>query len=164
MGLSIDREKFEDEEFFQFGQRLTHSLQALDHVLKRPQFGEGPCTIGAELELSIINNQGQALPINRTLLNCSQDEHLQLELDRFNLEYNLSPVLLTGRPFSHLRIQLSTAIQSLAQCASGHGDRIVPIGILGPPIAEIGGRDPPAIFGGKGCPGFPLRPLRWPPS
>ena len=130
MGLSIDRDKFEDEDFSHFGQRLTHSLQALEHVLQRPQFGEGPCTIGAELELSIINTQGQAHPINRTLLNCSQDEHLQLELDRFNLEYNLSPVSLTGCPFSHLRTQLSTAIRSLAQCASGHGGRIVPIGIL----------------------------------
>ncbi len=130
MGLSIDRDQFEDEDFSRFGQRLTHSLQALEHVLTRPHFGEGPCTIGAELELSIINKQGQAHPINRTLLNCSQDEHLQLELDRFNLEYNLSPVLLTGRPFSHLRTQLTSAIQSLAQCAFGLGGRIVPIGIL----------------------------------
>ncbi len=130
MGLSIDRDQFTDEDFVRFGQRLTHSLQALEHVLKRPNFGEGPCTIGAELELSIINNQGKAHPINRTLLNCSQDEHLQLELDRFNLEYNLSPVSLTDCPFSHLRTQLTTAIQSLAQCAKGLGGRIVPIGIL----------------------------------
>ncbi len=124
MGLSIDRDQFEDEDFSRFGQRLTHSLQALEHVLNRPQFDEGPCTIGAELELSIINNQGQAHPINRTLLNCSQGEHLQLELDRFNLEYNLSPVSLTGCPFSHLRTQLITAIQSLAQYAKRLGGQI----------------------------------------
>ncbi len=125
MGLSIDRDQFTDEDFARFGQRLTHSLQALEHVLKRPNFGEGPCTIGVELKLSIINNQGKAHPINRTLLNCSQDEHLQLELDRFNLEYNVSPVSLTDCPFSHLRIQLITAIQSLAQCEKGLGGRIV---------------------------------------
>ena len=130
MGLSIDRDQFSEEDFARFGERLTHSLHALEHVLQYPNFGEGPCTIGAELELSIINTHGQAHPINRTLLNCSQDEHLQLELDRFNLEYNLSPVSLAGCPFSHLRTQLTTAIQSLAQCASGLGGRIVPIGIL----------------------------------
>jgi len=130
MGLSIDRDQFEEEDFSRFGQRLIHSLQALGQVIERPDFGEGPQTIGAELELSIINSKGQAYLINRTLLNRSDDDHLQLELDRFNLEYNLSPVSLGGQPFSHLRAQLTNAIQSLAQCAAGLGGRIVPIGIL----------------------------------
>ncbi|MEJ2231914.1 MAG: hypothetical protein P8X46_12125 [Nitrospirales bacterium] len=99
MGLCIARDQFTEEEFTRFGERLTQSLKALAHVVAQPGFGEGPLTIGAELELSIINNQGQAYPINRTLLHCSHDEHLQLELDRFNLEYNLSPVSLSRVPF-----------------------------------------------------------------
>ena len=136
MGLSIDRDQFNEEDFSRFGRRLTRSLQALETVLEQPYFGEGPQTIGAELELSIVNSQGQAYPINRTLLNCSGDDHLQLELDRFNLEYNLSPVSLAGRPFSHLRTQLTNAIQSLAKCAATHEGRIVPIGILPTLCAE----------------------------
>ena len=130
MGLSIDRDQFSEEDYSRFGHRLAHNLQALEHVVGQPGFGEGPLTIGAELELSIINGQGQAYPINRTLLNCSHDEHLQLELDRFNLEYNLSPVPLAGHPFSHIRRQLANAIHLLAECALGLGGRIVPIGIL----------------------------------
>jgi gamma-glutamyl:cysteine ligase YbdK (ATP-grasp superfamily) len=130
MGLSIDRHQFKEEEFTRFGERLTQSLKALAHLVEQPGFGEGPLTIGAELELSIINSHGQAYPINRALLHCSHDEHLQLELDRFNLEYNLSPVALAGHPFSHLRAQLANAIQSLEKCAHGLGGRIVPIGIL----------------------------------
>ena len=70
MGLSIDRDQFDEEEFIRFGQRLTQSLKALEHLVEQPGFGEGPLTIGAELELSIINSQGQAYPINRALLNC----------------------------------------------------------------------------------------------
>ena len=136
MGLAIDRDQFEEEDFSRFEQRLTDSLQALGNIIEQPDFGKGPQTIGAELELSIINSQGQAYPINRTLLNYSHDDHLQLELDRFNLEYNLSPVSLAGQPFSHLRTQLTNAIQSLAQCAAGHGGRIVPIGILPTLCAE----------------------------
>jgi gamma-glutamyl:cysteine ligase YbdK (ATP-grasp superfamily) len=136
MGLSIDRDQFDEEEFTRFGQRLTQSLSALEHLVEQPGFGEGPLSLGAELELSIINSQGQAYPINRTLLNCSQDDHLQLELDRFNLEYNLSPVALAGHPFSHVRAQLANAIQSLEHCAQGLGGRIVPIGILPTLCAE----------------------------
>ncbi len=130
MGLSIERDQFSEEEFTRFGHRLTQSLQALEQVVEQPGFGEGPLSLGAELELSIINSQGSAYPINRALLNASNDEHLQLELDRFNLEYNLSPVALAGYPFSHIRAQLAHAIQSLERCASGLGGRIVPIGIL----------------------------------
>ena len=136
MGLSIDRHQFKEEEFTRFGERLTQSLKALAHVIEQPGFGEGLLTIGAELELSIINSHGQAYPINRALLHCSHDEHLQLELDRFNLEYNLSPVAMAGQPFTHVRAQLAHAIQTLAQCASGLGGRIVPIGILPTLFAE----------------------------
>ena len=136
MGLSIDRDQFGEEEYNRFEKRLTQSLTALAHVIEQPGFGEGPLTIGAELELSIINRQGQAYPINRALLHCSHDEHLQLELDRFNLEYNLSPVAMAGQPFSHVRAQLAHAIQSLEQCAHGLGGRIVPIGILPTLCAE----------------------------
>ena len=136
MGLSIAHDQFDEEEFTRFGQRLTQSLSALEHLVEQPGFGEGPLSLGAELELSIINSQGQAYPINRTLLNCSQDDHLQLELDRFNLEYNLSPVALAGHPFSHVRAQLANAIQSLEHCAQELGGRIVPIGILPTLCAE----------------------------
>ena len=136
MGLSIARDQFDEEEFTRFRQRLTQSLSVLEQLVEQPGFGEGPLSLGAELELSIVNSQGQAYPINRTLLNCSQDDHLQLELDRFNLEYNLSPVALAGHPFSHLRAQLAHAIQSLEQCAQGLGGRIVPIGILPTLCAE----------------------------
>lgn len=136
MGLSIDRDQFTEEEFTRFGQRLTQSLRALEQVVEQPGFGEGPLSLGAELELSIINSHGAAYPINRTLLNASHDEHLQLELDRFNLEYNLSPVALAGYPFSHIRAQLAHAIQSLERLAHGLGGRIVPIGILPTLCAE----------------------------
>jgi hypothetical protein len=136
MGLSIDHDHFEEEEFARFDQRLTQSLQALEHVLELPGFGEGPLSLGAELELSIINSQGHAYPINRALLTRSHDDHLQLELDRFNLEYNLSPVNLAGKPFSHILAQLTHAIQTLEQSASGLGGRIIPIGILPTLCAE----------------------------
>lgn len=136
MGLSIDRDQFSEEDYTRFSERLNHSLTALEYVISRPGFGEGPRTIGAELELSIIDAQGKAYPINRSLLTRSHDEHLQLELDRFNLEYNLSPVSLAGKPFSHLRFQLATAIRALEACAHGLGGRIVPIGILPTLCAE----------------------------
>lgn len=130
MGLQITREEFDDSDYRQFEERLTSSLSALAHLLQRPGFGVGAQSIGAEMELSIVDETGKAFPINRAVLNRCLDDHLQLELDRFNLEYNLTPVALAGRPFSGLQAQLTEALASLEKCANGLGGRIVPIGIL----------------------------------
>ncbi|MGD9851614.1 MAG: glutamate--cysteine ligase [Nitrospirales bacterium] len=130
MGLQITREHFDDDHYRQFGERLTHSLAALNELLHRPGFGEGAQSIGAEMELSIIDEKGQALPINRAVLNQCVNEQLQLELDRFNLEYNLVPVALAGNPFFNLQKQLEKALALLERSANCLGGRIVPIGIL----------------------------------
>ena len=130
MGLSINKEEFDDNDNSRFVERLNQSLQILDDLLCRPGFGEGPTTIGAELELFIIDPQGRPFPINRALLAQSLDSHLQLELNRFNLEYNLTPVLLEGEPFAALEAELASGIARIDILAGSYGGRVVPIGIL----------------------------------
>lgn len=130
MGLSINKEQFAAADHADFSERLNQSLQVLKELLHRPGFGEGPTTLGAELELSIIDGKGQALPISREVLAQSLDDHLQLELDRFNLEYNLSPVSIVGEPFTALEKELKNAITSVDALAAAQGGRVVPIGIL----------------------------------
>lgn len=130
MGLQITREEFDENDYRQFEERLTSSLSALAQLLERPGFGVGAESIGAEMELSIVDAQGKAFPINRAVLNRCVNDHIQLELDRFNLEYNLTPVPLAGCPFSGLQTQLVRALASLETGAHSLGGRIVPIGIL----------------------------------
>ena len=62
MGLAIDRERFDALEYRRFEGRLQECLVALERLLKRPGFGAGPATVGAELELFLIDGQGRALP------------------------------------------------------------------------------------------------------
>ncbi|MDR4484853.1 MAG: hypothetical protein R3B95_16875 [Nitrospirales bacterium] len=42
MGLCINRDQFDEEDFTRFGQRLIQSLKALKHVVEQPGFGVGP--------------------------------------------------------------------------------------------------------------------------
>ena len=135
MGLSIDKEEFEEQDFADFADRLQQSLTILRELLSRPGFGEGPLTLGAELELPIIDKAGLAFPINRSLLAQSADSSLQLELDRFNIEYNATPVPLIGSPFTALQTQLTGALQHINGLAAAQGGRVVPIGIL-PTLSE----------------------------
>lgn len=130
MGLTIDRSDFTDDEYVRAGERLRENLHALETLLRRPGFGQGDASLGAELEMSMVDANAQALPLNRQVLAESLDPNLQLELDRFNLEYNLSPVAAAGRPFSAMQQELEGALTRLAEIAANHGGRIIPVGIL----------------------------------
>jgi len=130
MGLEIDRDSFSEAEFGRFADRLDRSLRALDAVLRRPGFGVGAPTIGAELELSLVDDGGHALPINRAVLASAAHPRLTVEADRFNLECNTNPTALAGRPFTALRIDLEDALLAVRRAASRHGGRPVAIGIL----------------------------------
>jgi hypothetical protein len=130
MGIEIDRERFEPEEYQRFSERLRDSLAALRELLARPGFGLGERTLGAELEVSIIDDAGQALSLDRSRLPRVLDEHITLELNRFNLEYNLSPLSAKGKPFSALAAQLDRALAALGETVRRDNGTVIPIGIL----------------------------------
>lgn len=135
MGLAIDRSTFTDEEYRAAGARLRENLAALELLIARPGFGKGASSLGAELEIALVDNDYQALPLNRELIAEALDPHLQLELDRFNLEYNLTAVPAAGKPFTRMRRELETALEQLGRLAAGHGGQVVTIGIL--PTLEL---------------------------
>ena len=130
MGLAIDKDEFSDEEFERFERRLQANLEALTELMQRDGFGVGPRTIGAELELDIVDDQAQPLAINRRVLKQHLDPQLQLELTRFNLEYNLLPVDPKGQPFGQIHRQLTDALAAIRKTVANHGGRVVTIGIL----------------------------------
>ena len=88
MGLTIERERFEPVDYVRFEERLDECLLALRRLLDRPGFGIGPTTVGAELELCLIDDQGRALPRNQEVRAETADPRVVLEIDRFNLELN----------------------------------------------------------------------------
>ena len=135
MGLEIEREEFADEEYRRFGERLRTSIEVLAEVLARPGFGDGPATLGAELEFSLVDADLRPAPCNRAVLNDAANPHLTLECDRFDLECTTDPVALAGHPFSTLAADLERTLAAARDAAVRHGARPVTIGIL-PTLAE----------------------------
>jgi gamma-glutamyl:cysteine ligase YbdK (ATP-grasp superfamily) len=130
MGLAIEREEFSPEDYRRFSQRLSENLEALRAVLQRPGFGEGPRTVGAELEMFLVDSAGFPLPVNRQVLGQTVDPRVTLELDRFNLECNLRPSPLAGRPFTALRAEFEDSLAEVRRAAGTQGARVVVTGIL----------------------------------
>jgi hypothetical protein len=130
MGLAIDREQFDAAEYQRFSRRLEECLAALERLLARPGFGAGPATIGAELELFLVDGRGRALPRNQAVRDEAADPRVVLEIDRFNLELNLTPAPLAGRPFAAFASELEQALAIVRRAAAWQDGRVVMVGIL----------------------------------
>ena len=130
MGTGIDRDEFDELDYSRFRERLEDCLSALGQLLERPGFGVGPATVGAELELFLLDGAGRPLPHNQAIRSAAADPRVTLELNRYNLELNTTPVLLAGRPFAALGGELNLLLDRLALAARGHAGRLALIGIL----------------------------------
>ena len=135
MGFDIERESFDESDYERFSEKLRRSLAALEHMLRRPAFGVGPATIGAELELHLVGKDGRPAPVNRAVLAAALDERVTLEINRYNMEINSRPFPLAGRPFEKMAAELSGALAVTRAAAREHGADIVMIGIL-PTLTE----------------------------
>lgn len=130
MGTAIDRVNFSEEDYRRFSARLRDNLSAFRRLAAIPDFGEGDASFGAELELYVVDRLGRPLHINQEILNELQDPRLTLELNRYNLEYNFSPVLARDGCFHATQDQALAALRKLNGCAEKWYGSSVAIGIL----------------------------------
>jgi hypothetical protein len=130
MGTDIDQAEFGECDYARFAQRLEECLTVLAQLLNQPGFGAGPATIGAELELFLIDAAARALPRNQAIRAAVPDPRVTLELNRCNLELNASPAVLAGQPFTALGGELNLLADRVAHAARDHGGRVAIIGIL----------------------------------
>jgi gamma-glutamyl:cysteine ligase YbdK (ATP-grasp superfamily) len=130
MGTEIDQEVFDERDYLRFAERLRECLCALGQLLERPGFGIGPATVGAELELFLVDGAGRALPRNEAVRAAAADRRVTVELNQFNLELNASPTPLAGRPFAALGGELNVLLDHVTAAARPHAGWPALIGIL----------------------------------
>lgn len=130
MGLPIERTDFAPDDYARFRERLAADLRALSSLLSRPDFGVGPLSLGAELELHLIDARARPTPCNQAVLDELHNPLVTLEINRFNLEFNAPPLALAGAPFEAMRAQLAAAQRMLAEAAAHQHARTAAVGIL----------------------------------
>ena len=130
MGIDIEKTQFAAQDFSDFRHRLADNLDALRHMLDDPEFGRGGGSLGAELEMYLVDENGRPAFLNQEILARSGDPQLTLELNRYNLEYNLSPYAITDTPFRRTEQEIHTKLAQVRAIAADMGARVVPIGIL----------------------------------
>jgi len=130
-GMSdADRDTFDEHNYDRMRGRLQECLAALDALLSRPGFGVGPRTLGAELELFLIDGEGHPFARNAEVRDGSADPRVTLEVARFNVEGNLTPVALAGSPFTAMRTEMDEVMAAVADAARELGGGSIAIGTL----------------------------------
>ena len=130
MGDFVTEREFSENDYEEFAIRLATQLAELHHQIQQPSFSRKIFSIGAELEVTLIDDELRPVAANEELLERAADPSLTPELNRYNLEINVPPVTPPGAPFARLEKRLEHFLSLLREKGREMGVRAVPIGIL----------------------------------
>ncbi len=130
MGDALYKDHFSEAEHREFSVRLEQQLEQLRGLLESEPFQREEASIGAELELYLVDDQYRPAAVNEELLRLANSPQLTPELNRYNLEFNMNPVAAAGSPFTAMEQELRGFLEHLHSLANGIGANILPIGIL----------------------------------
>jgi len=130
MGQNIKQTLYSENDFTLFQHKLFEQLEQLKSVMNSPNFGDEPLKLGAELEMYLVDDQGEVCLNNLQILKMLNDEQFQPELNQYNIELNLSAFHIAGTPFNKLLTEIQNKTHQLELVANQLDTNIVPIGIL----------------------------------
>ena len=130
MGDFVKKREFTEQDYEEFSIRLATQLAEMHHQIQLPPFSRKIFSIGAELEVSLVDQNLRPAAANEELLELADNPNLTLEINRYNLEINVPPVTPPGSPFAELEKSLNDFLLLLQQKGEQIGVQAVPIGIL----------------------------------
>lgn len=130
MGRDLPQRDYTDEDRARFAGRLRDSLGLLDEILTSPRFGTLEPMLGAEMEMFLVTPDGVPVSRNEEIREAAADPRLVLEVNRYNLEANLTPVPLRPRPFTALHDEAHALLETVRRASADHGAEPCCAGLL----------------------------------
>ena len=114
----------------QFLNALLEDIKVLEIMVEKGLIEPGIKRIGAEQELSLIDQFYRPSHKAMQVLNKMNDPHFKAELAAYNLEINLPPILFTGNCLSKYEKLLNEDINEIRKASREFGSDLVITGIL----------------------------------
>ncbi len=130
MGEQDVRRESEAEEIRVFLKHLLNDVRAFEKMLADDLFERDIRRIGAEQELFLVDPHWRPAPIATEVLELLGDPHFTTELARFNLEFNLDPLVFGGNCLSAMEWQIGELLGKAREAARRCGGDILLTGIL----------------------------------
>ena len=130
MGVHQVEQNCDELKFQAFMSALLDDLRALDYLIENDKIESGIRRIGAEQEIFLIDRHMRPAALALEVLAGIDDKRFTTEIAQFNLEANLTPLVLTGRCFSRMREELEEMTAKLRERAAVLDADILLTGIL----------------------------------
>jgi len=130
MGEQDVRQESEAEEIRVFLKHLLNDVRAFEKMLEDDLFEKDIRRIGAEQELFLVDKHWRPAPIATEVLEMVDDYHLTTELARFNLEFNLDPLIFGETCLSAMEWQIGELLGRVRSAAQDCGGDVLLTGIL----------------------------------
>ncbi len=135
MGQEIDTIHFTEQDFCDYREHLADETALLSDWFEQNKLAAHANVGGFELEVWIVDQNYNPIPINDAYLRSLNSDWVSPELSRFNIELNGDPEPLQGRALSRLQNSLQQSWQHCYQVAEDFDAALVMIGTL-PSVRE----------------------------
>ncbi|HEC28818.1 MAG TPA: glutamate--cysteine ligase [Gammaproteobacteria bacterium] len=130
MGEEIDTIHFTDQDFEHYHQCLSEETRLLSELFLSSRLSSCHNRGGFELEVWIVDENFNPIPINDAYLQELNSEWVSPELSLFNVELNGKPEELKGKALSRLQVSLEQSWQHCYKVAGKFNASLIMIGTL----------------------------------
>ena len=130
MGEEINQTRFDQEDYDRFHDRLVEETDFVRGLFAKQAFDNSSRKLGYELELCLVDAEGQPCKCNQQVLDKANNPLFTMELAKFNLEINGNPFDVCADVLSHLDNDLSDLYHQIEQSAHSLNANTVLFGVL----------------------------------
>ncbi|PVG83679.1 glutamate--cysteine ligase [Nocardioides gansuensis] len=135
MGEEVEQQEFSRADRTRHREKVRRCLDVFARMLREARFDTDDPMTGLEVELNLVDDQGDPALKNAEVLEAIADPDFQTELGQFNIEINVAPAKLRQGGLTTFEESLRRSLNSAEEKASEVGAHQVMIGIL-PTLAE----------------------------
>ncbi|GAA4366065.1 glutamate-cysteine ligase family protein [Nocardioides caricicola] len=135
MGEEVEAQDFSRADRTRHREKVRRNLDVFARMLREARFDTDDPMTGMEVELNLVDENGDPALKNATALAAIEDPDFQTELGQFNIEINVPPAKLREGGLTTFEDSLRRSLNSAEQKSAEVGAHMVMIGIL-PTLAE----------------------------
>jgi gamma-glutamyl:cysteine ligase YbdK (ATP-grasp superfamily) len=130
MGKDVPATAFTPEDRRRYRHKVRRNLDVFARMLRESRFDFDRPMAGLEIELNLVNADGDPVMKNTEVLDAIADPLWCTEMGQFNLEINVPPLRLGGSGTADLEKMVRESLNSAEQAARTVDAQLVMIGIL----------------------------------
>jgi gamma-glutamyl:cysteine ligase YbdK (ATP-grasp superfamily) len=135
MGEEVAQQEFSREDRTRYREKVRRCLDVFARMLRESRFEADAPMTGLEIELNLVDEDGDPALKNTEVLHALADPDFQTELGQFNLEINVAPKTLSEHGFTAFEEGVRGSLNRAETRACELGAHLVMIGIL-PTLTE----------------------------